>query len=63
MVMGMVDMEVDKMADKVADMPCHGEVKIVKAVEIVKEIKIVKEVKRGSWRFGCADVSLLKQLN
>ena len=60
--MGMVDMEVDNMADKVAGNR-HGEVKIVKAVEIVKEIKIVKEGKRGSWRFGCADVSLLKQLN
>ena len=60
LVVGVIDMEVDKVADEttneVADMEVYKEGKIFKNVKIVKK-KVIKN--GGSLHFTCGDVFLL----
>ena len=60
LVVGVMNMEVDKVADEttneVADMEVYKEGKIFKNVKIVKK-KVIKN--DGSLRFTCGDVFLL----
>ena len=61
LVVGVIDMEVDKVADEttneVADMEVYKEGKIFKNMKIVKKKKVIKN--GGSLRFTCGDVFLL----